>query len=325
MSNKYGKLKLLSTLILLVAWISTASGGANWHRVEAASTISFNLQTPQPALNPQVGTRFPVSIYATGPTNTELTTVSVFLQYNPTQIKVINIQKGTLPPFDIWQWMRAQDVSNQNRVELIAGDFPLPGSTSARVLQDNLVATVTFEWVSTQPAQLTVLTGNGTSGAIDASANLIPAVPNALIIPASSALPPQDTPTPLPLSPTQECDSCGKCVGKTEIPPDYDECMTCQGQLDKKWTVFGCVDASEGGFVQNLLQIILGIAGGVSFLALLYGGAILLGSKGNSEQIQQGKSILIGAVSGLILVLFSIFILQFLGITIFNLPGFTRP
>lgn len=118
------------------------------------------------------------------------------------------------------------------------------------------------------------------------------------------------------------CDLCGKCVGQIEVPDDYDNCIACSLKEGYKWTVFGCLPASPGGFVQTVLKVITSLVGGVAFLALLYGGGIILTSAGNPERLETGKSILLSAILGILLVVFAVFILQFLGVVVFDLPGF---
>lgn len=144
----------------------------------------------------------------------------------------------------------------------------------------------------------------------------------------AAAFPTYAAPTPTidiqSVSPYQTCDICGGCWdGETQtFPPDYNECKACIEQADHKWTIFGCMPTSLGGFVQTMLQVVTSVVGGVAFLAMLYGGFLILTSAGNAEQLNAGKSILMGAIGGVILVVFAVFILEFIGITIFGLPGF---
>lgn len=135
-----------------------------------------------------------------------------------------------------------------------------------------------------------------------------------------TATPGGPTPTWFPGGPFETCDRCGRCEGQP-IPPRWEDCQACHEQ-GGKWTVIGCVRTEPGSFVQVLLRIVFSLTGGIAFLALLYGGGLILTSKGNSEQLEKGKNVLRGAIVGILLVFFSVFILQFLGVTVFNLPGF---
>jgi hypothetical protein len=139
------------------------------------------------------------------------------------------------------------------------------------------------------------------------------------------------TPTTDPAAggPVETCDLCGKC-GEQQ-PPDWEKCNSCltnpshidaEGNLTYTWTVIGCLPTSPGGFTQAALKVLTSIVGGISFLALLYGGGMMLTSSGRPERIEAGKSILISAIGGLLLVVFAVFILKFIGLEILSLPGF---
>ncbi len=66
----------------------------------------------------------------------------------------------------------------------------------------------------------------------------------------------------------------------------------------------------------------IGIAGGLAFLLILFGGLQILTSAGNPERLNAGKELLTSAISGLILVALSLFLLQLIGFKILQIPGF---
>ena len=98
--------------------------------------------------------------------------------------------------------------------------------------------------------------------------------------------------------------------------------MDCLQREGYTWTVLGCIPTSPGGFVQTILQTIIGVAGGIAFLAFLFGGFTLLTSKGDVEKIMAGKSMVMSSLVGLLLIIFSIFILRLIGYEILKIPGF---
>lgn len=268
-------------------------------------------------VQPQPNEQITVTVYTSPLGSNPLRMAFLYLQYDPAQVQISNITHSTTPPFNNWTITSKNDTA-QNRIEVIGVYL---GTTASDYLTTTTpFMTFNLAWTGTQNTSVRVLANLTASSAMEITGTHIPAEPTSLdfVMPGTGG-----TGT-APITATQECDSCGKCVGNPRIPPEYNQCMACHAQKGKQWTPIGCVDASTGGFVQNVLQVVFGIAGGVSFLALLYGGVTLLGSKGNSEQIQQGRRILIGALSGLILVLFSVFIIEFLGFTIFGLPGIGR-
>lgn len=72
--------------------------------------------------------------------------------------------------------------------------------------------------------------------------------------------------------------------------------------------------------VNYLITFGIGIAGGVAFLMLVYGGFKFIFSLGNPENVQQGREVITAAIIGLIVVVFSVFLLKLIGISILGLP-----
>ncbi len=75
-------------------------------------------------------------------------------------------------------------------------------------------------------------------------------------------------------------------------------------------------------FVSKLVGITVGIAGGIAFLLILFGGFQILTSAGNPEQLNAGRELISSAVAGLLLIIFSIFLLRLIGYNILGIPGF---
>ena len=82
----------------------------------------------------------------------------------------------------------------------------------------------------------------------------------------------------------------------------------------------GELDSRVKNLVNNILSFAIGIAGGVAFLLLIYGGFKFMFSFGNPENIQQGREIITSAIIGLLVVVFSVFLLRLIGISILGLP-----
>jgi len=109
-------------------------------------------------------------------------------------------------------------------------------------------------------------------------------------------------------SPGQECDDCVNGVTFPGKPGIY--------------TPFGCIPANPQGFIENVLRIAIGIAGGIAFLMMLYAGFTMMMSSGNPEKLNSGKEIFVSAVAGLLLIIFSAVILRIIGVDILVIPGF---
>lgn len=117
------------------------------------------------------------------------------------------------------------------------------------------------------------------------------------------------------------CDPCGDCGGGQK-PADWDKCNACISQEEHAWTVIGCLPTSAAGFIQKILQFAVSLAGGISFLLLLFAGFKILTSKGDVAQLASGKNLLVSSIVALFLILFAVFILRFIGFEILKIPGF---
>ncbi len=106
------------------------------------------------------------------------------------------------------------------------------------------------------------------------------------------------------------------------------QCMSCMdgtNSSSKKagvWTAIGCVGQDPESITQKLIQLGVGMGGGLCLLMCLAGGFILTTSEGNPKKVEEARGMITGAIVGLLFVLFSVVILQFIGVTIFQIPAF---
>ncbi|NCN83020.1 MAG: hypothetical protein GW947_03560 [Candidatus Pacebacteria bacterium] len=110
------------------------------------------------------------------------------------------------------------------------------------------------------------------------------------------------------------------------------ECNTCASEGEGGdenqagiWTAIGCIKRSPTAIIQRLVTLGLGIGGGVSLIMTLAGGFILTTSQGDPKRTGQAKEMITNAIIGLIFVIFSVTILQFMGYTVLRIPGFGTP
>jgi hypothetical protein len=103
-----------------------------------------------------------------------------------------------------------------------------------------------------------------------------------------------------------------------------DKCEACIGNNDDKgiWTAVGCIKALPEDILSAAIRIMLSIAGGVAMLRVLIAGFIFSTSRGNPDRTSKAKEMLTQAVVGLIFLIFSVSILEFIGFTILRIPGF---
>ncbi|PIZ48042.1 hypothetical protein COY29_04345, partial [Candidatus Woesebacteria bacterium CG_4_10_14_0_2_um_filter_39_14] len=68
-----------------------------------------------------------------------------------------------------------------------------------------------------------------------------------------------------------------------------------------------------------VLKWAVGIGGGIAFLLIIYAGFMIMTSAGNPERLKAGQELLTSAISGLILLIFSVVILKIIGVDILGL------
>ena len=85
-------------------------------------------------------------------------------------------------------------------------------------------------------------------------------------------------------------------------------------------TALGCIETTTAGFINTFLTFAMGIAGGIAFLMMVFGAIRILTAAGNPESINSGREIIISALTGLLFIIFSVFLLHLIGIDIFGLP-----
>jgi len=74
--------------------------------------------------------------------------------------------------------------------------------------------------------------------------------------------------------------------------------------------------------INNILPIAMGLGGIIAFLLIVFGGFQIILSAGNPDRVKAGKEMITSAIAGLLLIIFSVFILRLIGHDILNIPGF---
>lgn len=114
-------------------------------------------------------------------------------------------------------------------------------------------------------------------------------------------------------------DACKDCLKEEEDPITGAYILTSK----RLWTAIGCVPMDIPTLIKEyILTYGIGIAGAISFLYFLYGCFLVLTSAGNPERVEAAKQIITSAISGLLLIIFSVFLLHVIGVDILRLPGF---
>ena len=74
-------------------------------------------------------------------------------------------------------------------------------------------------------------------------------------------------------------------------------------------------------FIEWLLPYLFGIAGGISFLLMIYGFILMGTSQGDPKKVEGAKETVTSAITGLLVCIFAIFILRLIAIDILHIPG----
>jgi hypothetical protein len=131
------------------------------------------------------------------------------------------------------------------------------------------------------------------------------------------------------------CDACG-CLPhppagvdpKVACPDCNSECESCitPGQTflyGGCWTALGCLNPGEPqGFVAWILRFAIGIGGGIALLLIIGGSLMIITSGGDPEKVKIGREMIVSAISGLLLIIFSLFFFQLVAAKLLQLPGF---
>ena len=104
-----------------------------------------------------------------------------------------------------------------------------------------------------------------------------------------------------------------------------DELSKCTSCVQKRgyWSGIGCVPLDMQHFITDyIFRIGISFAGMFALICIIYSSIRIQISRGNPETIQNARERLTSCIIGLILIIFSVFILQFIGVKIFGIPGF---
>lgn len=118
---------------------------------------------------------------------------------------------------------------------------------------------------------------------------------------------PPDAPSPTPApAPCAERDAKGACTSVTTSLYDTP------------------IKTEAGEFIQVISLIVLSLAGGIAVLLLISAGYKILTSSGKPEAIQAGREQLTSAIVGLLFIIFSYVIFQFIVSDLLKIPGITN-
>jgi len=86
-------------------------------------------------------------------------------------------------------------------------------------------------------------------------------------------------------------------------------------------TALGCIPVRVDEFMVWLLPFVFGIAGGISFLLMVYGFIMMTTSSGDPKAVQGAIETIQSAIVGLLVSIFAVFILRLVTVGILKIPG----
>ncbi len=87
-------------------------------------------------------------------------------------------------------------------------------------------------------------------------------------------------------------------------------------------TAIGCIPTDPTALINSLLRVVTVAAGGVALLLMAFGSLQMIVSAGNQDLLKAGRERFSSAVIGLLFIIFSVLLLQIIGVNILSIPGF---
>ena len=87
-------------------------------------------------------------------------------------------------------------------------------------------------------------------------------------------------------------------------------------------TAIGCVPMNSNmAFISFLLTWSIGVGAGIAFLGIVFSGFLVMSSGGDKERLKTGKELFVSSLGGLLLIIFSVYLLDVIGVRIIKFPG----
>jgi len=113
---------------------------------------------------------------------------------------------------------------------------------------------------------------------------------------------------------------CGVLTNNSEQNQCFNQCMKDGGGV---WTALGCFSSDLSTIIRDkVFGWGIGLAGMVSLFCVLYAAFQIQTSAGNAEKVKKAQELLTSCIMGLMLIIFSVFILKLIGVDILKIPGF---
>lgn len=109
---------------------------------------------------------------------------------------------------------------------------------------------------------------------------------------------------------------------RQDKPSDRTSCQACANG-GGVYSGIGCIKTDLSQFVQEtLFGLGIGLAGVLALLCIIYAAFQMQSSQGNPEKLKKAQELITSCIMGLMLIIFSVFILRLIGVNILRIPGF---
>lgn len=99
-------------------------------------------------------------------------------------------------------------------------------------------------------------------------------------------------------------------------------CLSC-ANTNGMWTGMGCLPLDLNTLITSfVLTTGIGIGGSFALLCIIYAAFMMQSSEGNPEKLKKAQEMITSCIMGLMLIIFSVFIMKLIGVNILRIPGF---
>lgn len=127
---------------------------------------------------------------------------------------------------------------------------------------------------------------------------------------------------PITPSPGTNLTALSEFCQKQSTPIEAGKCLDCANK-GGIWSGIGCVYTDVKDFIEKtVLGLGIGLAGGFSLLCIIYAAFMMQSSQGNPEKLKKAQEMITSCIMGLMLIIFSVFILRLIGVNILKIQGF---
>jgi len=116
---------------------------------------------------------------------------------------------------------------------------------------------------------------------------------------------------------------CGALNDSMFNPDEYQSCMKCNYLEKGVWTAIGCVYSDFSKTIKEVIfPVAIGFAGLISLGCIIFASFTMQTSAGDPEKVKKAQELITSCIAGLIVVIFSVFILRVIGVDILRIPEF---